>query len=134
VSKDFDQTERVPRKFGWIVHEIVQRPRPNPMSAAEISEAEISAAAARDEITKGKFEDEAEISAAAARDEITKGKFEDEFIPLNGCKDTDGPSQTPELIDLPPPNPGFLARSKPWRPVHQRPAYQRPVRGNWRTA
>jgi hypothetical protein len=101
---------RTVKDFGWIVHEIVQWPRPNPMSAAEISEAE--------------------ISAAAARDEITKGEFEDEFIPLNGCKDTDGPSQTPEPIDLPPPNPGFLARSKPWRPVHQRPAYQRPVRGN----
>ena len=104
---------RTVKDFGWIVHEIVQWPRPNPMSAAEISEAE--------------------ISAAAARDEITKGKFEDEFIPLNGCKDTDGPSQTPEPIDLPPPDPGCLARSKPWRPVHQRPArdMRRPTWKKW---
>jgi hypothetical protein len=65
---------------------------------------------------------EAEISAAVARNEVTKGEIEDEFksIPLNGCKGTDGPSETPEPIDLPPPDPGFLARSKPWRPVHQR--------------
>jgi hypothetical protein len=35
------------------VSEIVQWPRPNPMSADEISAAEISAAAARNEITKG---------------------------------------------------------------------------------
>src|SRR5712691_1798348 len=91
--------------FRWIIREIVQWPRPNPMPAAEISEAE--------------------ISAAAARNEITKGKIEDEFksIPL------DGPSETPEPI-----NPDRPAHSGPWRPVHQRPAYQRPIRGNWRTA
>jgi len=88
---------RTVKDFNWIVWEIVQWPRPNPMPAAEISEAEISAAAARNEITKGEIED-------------------DKSIPLNG------PSETPELIDLPPPDPGCLARSKPWRPVHQRPA------------
>ena len=88
---------RTVKDFNWITCEIVQWPRPNPMSAAEISEAEISAAAARNEITKGEIED-------------------DKSIPLNG------PSETPELIDLPPPDPGCLARSKPWRPVHQRPA------------
>jgi hypothetical protein len=91
---------RTVEDFNWIVWEIVQWPRPNPMAAAEISAAEISAAAARDEITKGKIEDE----------------------PLNGCKGTDDPSETPEPVDLPPPDPGCLARSKPWRPVHQRPA------------
>jgi hypothetical protein len=96
----------------WIVHEIAQWPRPNPMPAAEISEAE--------------------ISAAAARNEITKGEIEDESISLNGCKGADGPSETPEPVA--PPDPPCLARSKPWRPVHQRPAYQRPVRRNWRTA
>jgi hypothetical protein len=37
-------------------------------------------------------------------------------------EDTDGPSETLKPIDLPPPDPGCLARSKPWRPVHQRPA------------
>jgi hypothetical protein len=93
---------RTVKDFRWIVQEIVQWPRPNPMPAAEISEAEISAAGARN----------------------TKGEFEDEFksIPLDGCKDTDGPSETPELTDLPPSDPVSLPRSKPWRPVHQRPA------------
>ena len=74
---------------------------------------------------------EAEISAAAARNEITKGEIEDEL--LNGCKSTDGPSETFEPIELPPPDPGFLARSKPWRPVHQRPArdQRRPTWKKW---
>jgi hypothetical protein len=93
---------RTVEDFNWITHEIVQWPRPNPMSADEISAAE--------------------ISAAAARDEVTKGEIEDEF-PLNGRKVIT--SETPEPIDLPPPDPGFLAPSKPWRPVHQRPKYQR---------
>jgi hypothetical protein len=48
--------------------------------------------------------------------DLSEGKFEDTD------KDTDGPSETLEPIDLPPPDPGCLARSKPWRPVHQRPA------------
>jgi hypothetical protein len=100
------------KDFGWIAHEIVQWPRPNPMSADEISAAE--------------------ISAVAARDEITKGEIEDEF-PLNGCKGTDGPSETLKPIDLPSPDPGCLARSKPWRPVHQRPArdMRRPTWKKW---
>jgi hypothetical protein len=106
---------RTVKDFNWITCEIVQWPRPNPMSVAEISEAE--------------------ISATAARNEITKGEIEDEFkgIPLNGCKGTDGPSETPGPIDLPPPDPGFLARSKPWRPVHQRPArdQRRPTWKKW---
>src|SRR6266478_2081498 len=103
---------RTVKDFKWIVREIVHWPRPNPMSADEISAAE--------------------ISAAAARDEITKGEIEDEF-PLNGCKGTDGPSETPEPIDLPPPDPGFLVRSKPWRPLHQRPArdQRRPTWKKW---
>jgi hypothetical protein len=84
---------RTVKDFNWIVLEIVQC-----LSAAEISEAE--------------------ISTAAARNEITKGEIEDEF-PLNKGKGTDGPSETPEPIDLPPPDPGFLARSKPWRPVQR---------------
>jgi hypothetical protein len=48
-------------------------------------------------------------------------------------KDTDGPSETLEPIDLPPPDPGCLARSKPWRPVHQRPArdQRRPTWKKW---
>jgi hypothetical protein len=71
--------------------------------------------------------------------ETIDGEFEDTD------KDTDGPSETlragldqagstperdgkggphhnHEPIDLPPPDPGCLVRSKPWRPVHQRPA------------
>jgi hypothetical protein len=98
---------RTVKDFRWITREIVQWPRPNPMAAAALA---------------------AEISAAAAWDKITKGEIEDD--PLNGCKGTDGPSETPEPIGLPPPDPGFLARSKPWRPVHQRPAYQRSVQRN----
>lgn len=109
---------RTVKDFGWIAHEIVQWPRPNPMSADEISAAEISAAAGRNEITKG----------------------EDEFksSPLNGCKGTgckgtDGPSETLKPIDLPSPDPGCLARSKPWRPVHQRPVrdQRRPTWKEW---
>jgi hypothetical protein len=96
--------------FNWIVWEIVHR-----LSADELSEAEISAAEARDEKTKGKIEDEFQSS------------------PLNGRKGTDGPSETLEPIDLPPPDPGCLARSKPWRPVHQRPArdQRRPTWKKW---
>jgi len=111
VASHPEDAGRTVKDFRWIIQEIVQRPRPNPMSADEISAAEISAAAARDEITKGEIEDE----------------------PLNGCKGTGGPSETPEPIDLPPPDPGCLARSKPWRPVHQRPArdQRRPTWKEW---
>jgi hypothetical protein len=95
---------RTVKDFNWITWEIVQWPRPDPMSADEISAAE--------------------TLTAAARDEITKGEIEDEF-PLNG------PSETPEPV--PPPDPGFLARSKPWRPMHQRPArdQRRPTWKKW---
>jgi hypothetical protein len=42
-------------------------------------------------------------------------------------------SETPDLNVLPPPDPGCLARSKPWRPVHQRPArdQRRPTWKKW---
>src|SRR5262249_24634242 len=66
----------------------------------------------------GKFEDT----------DLSEGKFEDTD------KDTDGPSETlVEPIDLPPPDPACLARSKPWRPVHQRPArdQRRPTWKKW---
>jgi hypothetical protein len=59
---------------------------------------------------------------------IEEGEFE------GTDKDTDGPSETlDEPIDLPPPDPGCLARSKPWRPVHQRPArdQRRPTWKKW---
>jgi hypothetical protein len=82
--------------------------------------------------------------------DLSESKFED------ADKDTDGPSETlrtgldqagstpeldgkggshhnPEPIDLPPPDPGCPARSKPWRPVHQRPArdQRRPTWKKW---
>ena len=59
--------------------------------------------------------------------ETIEGEFEDTD------KDTDFPSETLKPIDLPPPDPGCLARSKPWRPVHQRPApaQRRPTWKKW---
>jgi hypothetical protein len=44
-----------------------------------------------------------------------------------------GSHHNPEPIDLPPPDPGCPARSKPWRPVHQRPArdMRRPTWKKW---
>ena len=104
VASHPEDAGRTVKDFRWIVWEIVHR-----LTAAEISEAEISAAAERNEITKGEIEDD----------------------PLNGCKGADVPSETP--IDLPPPDPGCLARSKPWRPVHQRPArdQRRPTWKKW---
>jgi hypothetical protein len=44
-----------------------------------------------------------------------------------------GPHRNHEPIDLPPPDPGCLARSKPYRPVHQRPArdQRRPTWKKW---
>jgi hypothetical protein len=62
------------------------------------------------------------------------GKFEDTDLSEGKFEDTDGPSETlVEPIDLPPPDPGCLARSKPWRPVHQRPArdQRRPTWKKW---
>ena len=63
------------------------------------------------------------------------GEFEDTDLSEgeDTDKDTDGPSETFEPIELPPPDPGFLARSKPWRPVHQRPArdQRRPTWKKW---
>jgi hypothetical protein len=55
---------------------------------------------------------------------LSESKFED------ADKDTDGPSETPEP---PPPDPGCPARSKPWRPVHQRPTrdMRRPTWKEW---
>jgi hypothetical protein len=56
--------------------------------------------------------------------DLSEGKFEDTD------KDPDGPSET---LEPPPPDPGCLARSKPWRPVHQRPArdQRRPTWKKW---
>src|SRR6516164_8743840 len=68
------------------------------------------------EIVHPKFIIGADGSVRWPDETIEEGEFEDTD------KDTDGPSETVEPIDLPPPAPGCLARSKPWRPVHQRPA------------
>jgi hypothetical protein len=98
------------KDFRWIVHDF------RPPSAAEILEAGLCL---RDEI-----EDE--------RIPRTDGPSEpiDERIPLNG---TDGPSETLEPINLPPLAPPPIVRSKPWRPVHQRPArdQRRPTWKKW---
>src|SRR6266481_6134021 len=52
VARHPEDAGRTVKDFNWITWEIVQWPRPDPMSADEISEAEISAAAARNEIAK----------------------------------------------------------------------------------
>jgi hypothetical protein len=112
---------RTVKDFKWIVREIM---RPLPIGA--------------DGRPRWKWLEDTDLS---------ESKFED------ADKDTDGPSETlrtgldqagstPELdgkggphqpIDLPPPDPGCLARSKPWRPVHQRPArdQRRPTWKKW---
>jgi hypothetical protein len=78
---------RTVKDFRWVVWEIVHRPQ----VAFEISEAEISATEARNEISKGAFEE--------------------------ADKDADGPSETlDEPIDLPPPDPRReLALRRPLR-------------------
>jgi hypothetical protein len=78
--------------------------------------------------------EKAEISAAARNEDEIEDEIEDEFksIPLNGQKGTDGPSEMSEPIDLPPLAPPIV-RSKPWRPMHQRPArdMRRPTWKEW---
>ncbi len=63
--------------------------------------------------------------------ELPQELFEDELT----AKDTDEDAAVSEtdLNVLTPPDPGFLARSKPWRPVHQRPArdQRRPTWKKW---
>jgi hypothetical protein len=63
--------------------------------------------------------------------ELPQELFEDELT----AKDTDEGAAVSEtdLNVLPPPDPGFLARSKPWRPVHQRPVrdQRRPTWKEW---
>jgi hypothetical protein len=80
------------------------------------------------EIVHPKFIIGADGSVRWPDETIEEGEFEDTD------KDTDGPSETlEEPIDLPPPDPGCLARSKPWRPVHQRPTrdQRRPTWKKW---
>jgi hypothetical protein len=97
---------RAVQDFNWIVWEIV-----HPTIGADGRPRWLG------DTDGGKFEDT----------DLSEGKFEDTD------KDTDGPSETLEPIDLPPPDPGCLARSKPWRPVHQRPArdQRRPTWKKW---
>ena len=58
---------------------------------------------------------------------IAKGTDEDAAVSETAV------SETPDLNVLPPPDPDYLARSKPWRPVHQRPArdMRRPAWKKW---
>jgi hypothetical protein len=100
---------RTVKDFNWVVHEIVH--------PKFIIGADGSVRWPDETIEEGEFEDT----------DLSDGEFEDTD------KDTDGPSETVEPIDLPPPDPGCLARSKPWRPVHQRPArdQRRPTWKKW---
>ena len=63
--------------------------------------------------------------------ELPQELFEDELT----AKDTDEDAAVSEtdLNVLTPPDPDYLARSKPWRPVHQRPArdMRRPTWKEW---
>jgi hypothetical protein len=63
--------------------------------------------------------------------ELPQELFEDELT----AKDTDEDAAVSEtdLNVLTPPDPDYLARSKPWRPVHQRPArdMRRPTWKKW---
>ena len=94
---------RTVKDFNWIVHEIVHH-RTIGADGRWLGDTD-----------GGKFEDT----------DHSEGKFED------ADKDTDGPSETLEPIA--PPDPGCLARSKPWRPVHQRPTrdQRRPTWKKW---
>src|SRR2546429_616303 len=91
----------------WTIREIVQWPRPNPMSADEISAAE--------------------ISAAAARNEITKGKAGLKVSPLSGCRGTDAPPETLEPFDLPPPAPACRAMRRASGSASARPRTRPPT-------
>jgi hypothetical protein len=67
--------------------------------------------------------------------DLSEVEFEDADKDTDGPSETLAPIETPTLepIDLPPPNPPCLTRSKPWRPVHQRPArdQRRPTWNEW---
>jgi hypothetical protein len=106
---------RTVKDFRWVVREIVRR------QGWRLETVDGVERAVFEGDTDGRKPSETETP------ETIEGKFEDTD------KDTDGPSETLEPIDLPPPDPGCLARSKPWRPVHQRPArdMRRPTWKNW---
>jgi len=106
---------RTVEDFNWIVWEIVRR------QGWRLETVDGVERAVFEGDTDGRKPSETETP------ETIEGKFEDTD------KDTDGPSETLEPIDLPPPDPGCLARSKPWRPVHQRPVrdQRRPTWKEW---
>jgi hypothetical protein len=106
---------RTVKDFRWVVREIVRR------QGWRLETVDGVERAVFEGDTDGRKPSETETP------ETIEGKFEDTD------KDTDGPSETLEPIDLPPPDPGCLARSKPWRPVHQRPArdMRRPTWKEW---
>jgi hypothetical protein len=106
---------RTVKDFRWVVREIVRR------QGWRLETVDGVERAVFEGDTDGRKPSETETP------ETIEGKFEDTD------KDTDGPSETLEPIDLPPPDPGCLARSKPWRPVHQRPTrdQRRPTWKKW---
>jgi len=118
---------RTVEDFNWMVREIVRRPRFIVGADGRVRWLEPIEGG---ETIDGEFED-TDGQKPSETPETIEGEFEDTD------KDTDGPSETLEPIDLPPPDPGCLARSKPWRPVHQRPArdqrgLERSRRANWK--
>ena len=106
---------RTVKDFRWVVREIVRR------QGWRLETVDGVERAVFEGDTDGRKPSETETP------ETIEGKFEDTD------KDTDGPSETLEAIELPPPDPDYLARSKPWRPVHQRPArdMRRPTWKKW---
>ena len=93
---------RTVKDFRWIVWEIVHR-------AQFVEDTNLS---------EGEFEDTDKDTDAS--ETLRTGLDQAGSTPeLDG---KGGPHRNHEPIDLPPPDPGCLARSKPYRPVHQRPA------------
>ena len=97
---------RTVEDFNWMVREIVRRPRFIVGADGRVRWLEPIEGG---ETIDGEFED-TDGQKPSETPETIEGEFEDTD------KDTDGPSETLEPIDLPPPDPGCLARSKPWRP------------------
>ena len=123
VARHPEDVGRTVEDFNWMVREIVRRPRFIVGADGRVRWLEPIEGG---ETIDGEFED-TDGQKPSEPPETIEGEFEDTD------KDTDGPSETLEPIDLPPPDPGCLARSKPWRPVHQRPArdQRRPTWKKW---
>jgi hypothetical protein len=101
---------RTVANFNWIVWEIVLRPQ---------------------ELIEDEHTDKDADKDTDASETLRTGLDQAGSTPeLDG---KGGPHHNHEPIDLPPPDPGCLARSKPWRPPRQRPArdQRRPTWKEW---